>query len=268
MVTTPYDSLLFLWEQRALYIGRIGTPLSVSTGAAALILALEKPMHFMTLGKSEPVACRSLIVPPGANVVINTNGGHIANCTLDPIGRDMHSLTSLAQYRSGQMYYQLQNETSCIEFILGLCSPSPGRHGLLKSFIQYLNIGVHKQVDRKVQHKIDLRIEQVILSIQNSISENTSVTELARKVNLSPSRLIHLFKKHTGLPIRRYRLWCRLYVAALIFAQGKSLDEAAFETGFSDLPHFSRTFRSMVGVAPAHFFSPFLDLQIIIPCRS
>jgi len=77
------------------------------------------------------------------------------------------------------------------------------------------------------------------------------LAELATAVGLSPSRLAHLFRAQTGLPVRRYLLWLRLGDALQQLAHGVSLTTAAHAAGFADSAHFSRTFRAMLGITPS-----------------
>jgi AraC family transcriptional regulator len=92
--------------------------------------------------------------------------------------------------------------------------------------------------------------------IRQSLSKRVTLVELARHVHLSPSRLAHRFREATGVPLRRFVLWCRLRAGADCAMRGSSLTEAAHAAGFADSAHFSRTFRSMFGIAPSFLFKP------------
>jgi AraC family transcriptional regulator len=74
---------------------------------------------------------------------------------------------------------------------------------------------------------------------------------LARRANLSPSRFAHLFREETGLPVRNYLLWRRLIYALECLQQGQSITAAAYEAGFTDGAHLSRSFRRVLGSTPA-----------------
>ncbi|GAA2634399.1 helix-turn-helix transcriptional regulator [Actinomadura fulvescens] len=79
------------------------------------------------------------------------------------------------------------------------------------------------------------------------------LAELARAVELSESRLAHLFREEVGLPIRPYVQWLRLRRAAELVAAGASVTEAAHGAGFADGAHLSRVCRRMFGIAPSEF---------------
>lgn len=75
--------------------------------------------------------------------------------------------------------------------------------------------------------------------------------ELAALVHLSPTRFSHWFVEQTGLPLRSYAKWLRLTQAVRYLACGRPMTDAAHESGFSDSAHFSRTFRSLLGIDPS-----------------
>ena len=74
---------------------------------------------------------------------------------------------------------------------------------------------------------------------------------LAQQVHLSPSRFSHWFSASCGLPLRSYRKWHRLIRALQAIAQGHNLTTAAHAAGFADAAHFSRSFRSLLGLDPS-----------------
>ena len=244
------SQLLYLWEQRTLYIGPVNDPLNISTGASTIMFALDKPIQFKTSNMVKAIKCRSLLLPAGTEVAIDTQGGRIANCTLDPLGKDLTTLSKLMNKQSDKSYYQLKNENVQIEKFRSICSSPSDSHETLASFMETLNIN-----NKRYTNVIDQRIKRVIELIQNTISENLSQSELANAANISPSRLSQLFKEQTGLPVRRYRLWYRLYTAAYAVGQGKNLTEAAAFAGFTDSSHFNRTVRSMLNIKPSYIFS-------------
>jgi len=252
-----YSQLLYLWEQRTLYIGSVNDPLNISTGASTLMFALDKPIQFKTSKMTAPVECRSLLLPAGTETMIDTQGGTIANCTLDPLGKDLHTLSKLMEHQCGNGYYQLQSEQAQIEKFRAIGSAPLDSHEILASFIDILKINSNKAST----NNIDQRIERIIELIQGTISENLSLSELAEAANISPSRLTQLFKEQTGLPVRRYRLWYRLYITAFKIGQGMNLTESAAAAGFTDSPHFIRTSRSMLGIKPSCVF----QMKIMLP---
>lgn len=97
----------------------------------------------------------------------------------------------------------------------------------------------------------DPRVQRIIERLQKAPDENRSLGALAEEVQLSESRLSHLFRAQVGLPLRSYRLWLRMRRAALHLAAGHDATEAAHLAGFSDSAHLSRTCLRMFGLSPS-----------------
>jgi AraC-like DNA-binding protein len=78
-----------------------------------------------------------------------------------------------------------------------------------------------------------------------------SLSELAKNVGLSESRLMHAFTESVGIPLRPYLAWLRVQRAVVAIARGAPLSESAQHAGFADAPHMTRTFRKMLGLTPS-----------------
>lgn len=105
-------------------------------------------------------------------------------------------------------------------------------------------------------YRDDALVSHTCTLIGKSLDGPITLASLSQAVHLSPSRLAHRFREATGVPVRRYVLWCRLRRAAEAAMRGSSLTEAAHFAGFADSPHLTRTFRAMFGVAPSFLFRP------------
>ncbi|MDH5598336.1 MAG: AraC family transcriptional regulator [Cyclobacteriaceae bacterium] len=98
---------------------------------------------------------------------------------------------------------------------------------------------------------IDSRIVWSMQYIRTSEDEKISLKEMAEQVHLSESRFAHLFKESTELPFRKYVLHCKLLKSLRAMHQQENLTSASFEGGFSDQPHFTRTFKKAFGLRPS-----------------
>lgn len=96
----------------------------------------------------------------------------------------------------------------------------------------------------------DPRVLGAIELIRARLDGRVTLTEIARELHVSPSRLRHLFVEEVGLPFRTYVLWQRLQ-RVIQQLGGGNLTHAALSAGFADAAHMTRTFRRMVGFAPS-----------------
>ncbi len=263
MPTTAYCPLLFLWQQRSVFVGSLSEPIYVSTGASTLMMGLDKPIRFKTHDMQDFIECRSLLIPAGTSVVVDTQGAFFFNCTLDPMGADLHQLSKAMKKQEKNCFYLLQDEQHHIDSFLSFCCAPLSVLKIQSTLDQFLQ-QPHKQPPHTHERFfIDARIERVISHIRHNTTDNTSLNQLASQVNLSPAYLSELFKSCTGLPIRRFRLWHRLYTTVERIGRGGNLTDAAMESGFNDSSHFIRTFRSMLGMTPTSIFIQTTPLQIL-----
>ena len=94
---------------------------------------------------------------------------------------------------------------------------------------------------------IPKQIYKALEYINGHYAENIVAGELAEKLYIGRTTLMTQFKKHTGKTVHEYVTDCRLRSAIRLLSQGKTQQEAAVMSGFSDssalIQCFKRTFR-------------------------
>ena len=113
--------------------------------------------------------------------------------------------------------------------------------------------------------KKDDRIESVLTFIAEHINQPIDTKMLTAVAFLSESRLLHLFKEKMGLPIRSYILWYRLKIVLELIMEGYSLTQAAYQAGFADQAHLTRTCVKMLGVPPSAISKNSKFVQVSFP---
>jgi transcriptional regulator GlxA family with amidase domain len=98
----------------------------------------------------------------------------------------------------------------------------------------------------------DFRIQKVLQAIESD--PTASISDLACRVNLSNSRLGHLFKAKTGLSLNAFLANERLEKAAdLLRCTEMLVKEITYSVGYCQEPNFNRAFRKRFDTSPASY---------------
>jgi len=89
--------------------------------------------------------------------------------------------------------------------------------------------------------------------IDQGLSRNISLTEIAGAAGLPAYRLYRGFEKSTGMTPHAYQRQARIRLAVNMIRVGRPLSDVAFATGFADQSHLNRWFRRMLGVTPGAY---------------
>lgn len=241
-------ALLCLWARRTFYLGPLPEPLQLSQSAATLVVSLGSPLDFECDGQR--FVSRSALLPSGVELQMEPHGQTVAVCYLDAFGEDYSRLSPLFERQHNGLLSRAGNEDYLIARLRELrqnCSGAAAVAELLEQLINPLRL-------TESQHRTDPRIVRTVELIKSDVSSNLTAEFLADQAGLSVPRLTQLFRETLGIPMRRYRQWHRLFVAAQLVAKGMSLTSASIEAGFADSSHFCNTFRSIIGMKPTAIF--------------
>ena len=95
------------------------------------------------------------------------------------------------------------------------------------------------------------KIREVVHLIENDLSYNWKLAELAERVYLSPSRFSDLFKQTVGISPMDYLIGVRIDKAvSLLETTDMKVTAIAMECGFRSLSNFNRLFQQRMGMTP------------------
>jgi AraC-like DNA-binding protein len=95
------------------------------------------------------------------------------------------------------------------------------------------------------------QLRRVEAMINDRITEDVSLSDLAATVSLSKSHFVRAFRKSTGLPPHKYLLSVRIERTKQLVRKGDmTLTEIGLHCGFKEQSQFIRAFRRLTGVSP------------------
>lgn len=101
------------------------------------------------------------------------------------------------------------------------------------------------------QGPLDTRINRIQNFVMSCFAQNISSRDAASLANLEHSAFCRFFKGRTGKTFTAYLNETRIdQVCQRLLQQQMNVTQAAFECGFSNLSHFYRQFRKIVGMTP------------------
>jgi transcriptional regulator GlxA family with amidase domain len=106
------------------------------------------------------------------------------------------------------------------------------------------------------------RVDRVIHLMTVDLKRDIPLDELARSVNLSVFRLLHLFKAETGTSPLQYLKTQRLTKAReLLEITFLNLKEVLHRVGLKDRSHFAKDFKKQFGVPPLRYRNQYLLMK-------
>jgi two-component system, response regulator YesN len=90
--------------------------------------------------------------------------------------------------------------------------------------------------------------------IENHISEEISMDDIAQNVHLNPDYLTRIFKKEVGVSISRYIIYRKMDIAKrMLLETDESIGEIALKVGYYNYSSFNRIFTKFVNMSPQQF---------------
>lgn len=240
---------LIILDGMAVYIGHQITAKQHTHHALEIVIAFDKPF-ILSAGSNEFTESNCVIIAPDIAHEFHGKDDYYIFLYFDAELPEVNFIEDRFNLDRNKIIQVNEWEIESVrnDFIKWFWN-NPGDNEEALTIIRRLvqTIAPHKEII----YAIEPRIKDALLIIQQSLYEYIGIDSIASKVFLSESRFAHLFKKQTGIPFRKYVLWSRLQAAVKAVLRGQSFTQAAYEGGFSDVAHLSRTFAEMFGVSPS-----------------
>lgn len=106
----------------------------------------------------------------------------------------------------------------------------------------------------KPQTRQSLMIEETLSYINEHLTENITLEELAGRIALSPFYFTRIFKKETGYTPHEYLIHSRINKSKfLLKTTDYSIKEIAFSSGFGSESRFCISFKQLEGITPTKY---------------
>lgn len=147
--------------------------------------------------------------------------------------------------------------TDQIRKLLSLSSPT-SPHGLALFFellamitdhVHGLNT-VHPALPVSASQK---KVNEIISYIQDHISEDLRISDLAEHFYLHPDYLARLFKDHAHVTLGHYLTLQKMATAQKLLREGHTVSAVSEELGFSSYAYFFKTFQKITGISPSKY---------------
>jgi AraC family transcriptional regulator of arabinose operon len=110
--------------------------------------------------------------------------------------------------------------------------------------------------------KLEPRIQRAIRLMTVDLRRDVSLKELAQSLNLSESRLRHLFKEETGVSPVQYLKAQRMQKARKLLENTfLNVKEVMLKVGVKDKSHFIRDFKKAFGLSPSQYRARHLNTE-------
>ena len=124
----------------------------------------------------------------------------------------------------------------------------------LKVYTEQILLLMIRHANAKKQEKNgNAIVEHTMRYIQQNYATDIRLSEVAKRMNVSPEHLSRIFKKETSFGFSEYLTLYRLQRAEYILMNepGRAICDIAYACGFNDSNYFSYRFKEQYGISPS-----------------
>ena len=165
--------------------------------------------------------------------------------------KELNGCVFVANAASVEMYFR--------RLSISFHSTGSYRNEYVSSMLKTILIALLRLSDAAEPRGNDIVID-IMQYIQENYSDELNNETVAAAVSLSTSYATRLFKLVTGKTIHNYIIDYRMAVVKeQLVSTSKSVQEICFSAGFSDYPHFLKSFKRLTGKTPTEYRKSFLE---------
>lgn len=97
------------------------------------------------------------------------------------------------------------------------------------------------------------RYHQISSYIEKNIYDKFSLEELSKIANINKFGFAKKFKVLTGMTPMNYVLMRKIFSSKTLIKSNLDLTEIAYQYNFTDMAHFSKTFKRFIGISPKQY---------------
>ena len=97
-------------------------------------------------------------------------------------------------------------------------------------------------------------VREIIEYIESNFNVDITNSDISSHFNYNSSYLNRVFKQHVGMTLHSFLLTFRINTAMeMLDNQSSSVGEIAESVGFTDIPHFVKSFKKITGKTPGEY---------------
>jgi AraC-like DNA-binding protein len=123
---------------------------------------------------------------------------------------------------------------------------------------------IEKNINRITNKEINSNMEKIMEWIRVNYNLCLSVGKLAKMFCYNPDYLSTVFRRYTGIPLKKYITMVRISEAKkLLLNTQDSIKEIAYQVGFTDEKLFMKCFKAVEDVTPTKYRNAFSCAKIV-----